>query len=77
MSHDTALSGESHDTALSGVPHGTALLPLLILAYINNVLECVTFQFVLFAEDSLPYRSIRSGEVEENLAHELTWISPG
>ena len=43
---------------LSGVPQTTVLGPLLFLAYINDMPDCVTSQSKLFADDSLLYARI-------------------
>ena len=43
----------------SGVPPGTGLGPLLFLAFINDMPECVTSKVKLFADDSLLYRKVQ------------------
>lgn len=45
---------------LSGVSRGTALGSLLFLAYINDMLQCVTTHLRLIADDSLFYRRVRT-----------------
>ena len=42
------------------VPQGTVLGPLLFLAYINDMPECVKSEIKLFADDSLLYRRIQN-----------------
>ena len=43
----------------SRVPQGTVLGPLLFLAYINDMPECVTSKIKLFADDSLVFRKVQ------------------
>ena len=68
-------SGESNVT--SGVPQGTVLGPLLFLAYINDLPECVTSTARLYADDSLIYRVIANtqdaGALQEDLDKLQAW----
>ncbi len=63
----------------SGVPQGTALGPLFLLLfilYINDLLECVSSQVSLFADDCLLYRPIRSiTDLQEDLKALTAWAN--
>ena len=73
------LEGESSEVAAvsSGVPQGTVLGPLLFLAYINDLPDCVSSEIRLFADDCLLYRPIRSRadaiRVQDDLISLQTW----
>ena len=77
------VNGEQSETCpvTSGVPQGTVLGPLLFLAYINDMPECVTSTCRLFADDSLVYRRIKTPadafllqqDLKELEAWELLW----
>ena len=69
------LNGESSDTSpvLSGVPQGTVLDPLLFLAYINDLPDCISkdSKIRLFADDCVTYRVINDGADTEQLQQDL------
>ena len=44
------------------LPQGTVLEPLLFLAYINDMPDCITSHIKLFADDSLLYARISGKE---------------
>ena len=53
-------SKSSPSPVMSGVPQGTVFGPLLFLAYINDMPECIKSEIKLFADDSLLYRRIQT-----------------
>ena len=55
----------------SGVPQGTVLGPLLFLAYINDLPDCVSSTTRMFADDCLVYRRINSIEDSKALQSDL------
>ena len=69
-------SKSSPSPVTSGVPQGTVLGPLLFLAYINDMPECVQSQIKLFADDSLLYRiqdSTDSQQLQDDLDKLQEW----
>ena len=70
-------SKSSPSPATSGVPQGTVLSPLLFLAYINDMPECVNSDIKLFADDSMLYRRIRNDadchQLQEDLDKLQEW----
>ena len=59
-----AVNGEksSSGSVLSGIPQGTVLGPLLFVIYINDILENITSEGFLFADDTKIFRKITSKE---------------
>ncbi|MCG8075849.1 MAG: reverse transcriptase family protein, partial [Candidatus Thiodiazotropha taylori] len=72
-SQQVLLDGVSSKPAAvtSGVPQGTVLGPLLFLAYINDMPECVKSICRLFADDSLLYKEINTPADAEALQEDL------
>lgn len=56
----------------SGVPQGTCLGPILFLCYINDIVEGITSQLRLFADDLLIYLPIRTEADHHTLQDDLT-----
>ena len=54
-----------------GVPQGTVLGPLLFLAYINDLPDCISLSCSLFGDDCLLYRKINSKTDQEVLQQDL------
>ena len=57
-----SINGTESDTGsvLSGVPQGTVLGPLLFVIYINDMLDSITSDCLLFADDTKVFRMITS-----------------
>ena len=71
------LDGESSDyvPVTSGVPQGTVLGPLMFLIYINDIVENISSQIKLFADDCLLYRVIKTEQDTVSLQRDLDTLS--
>ena len=66
---------QSEDAAvLSGIPQGTVLGPLLFVLYINDILDNVESEGLLFANDTKIYRAITSQEDAQSLQSDLNTL---
>ena len=59
---------------LSGIPQGTVLGPLLFVLYINDILDNVESEGLLFADDTKIYRAITSKEDAQSLQSDLNTL---
>lgn len=59
----------------SGVPQGSHLGPLLFILFINDVFECITVNFLLFADDMKVYTRVTSPSDHINLQTSLSRIA--
>ena len=59
---------------LSGIPQGTVLGPLLFVLYINDILDSVESEGLLFADDTKIYRAITSKEDAQSLQSDLNTL---
>uniref|UniRef100_A0A0X3PTK8 Reverse transcriptase domain-containing protein n=1 Tax=Schistocephalus solidus TaxID=70667 RepID=A0A0X3PTK8_SCHSO len=69
---------KSHwETVHSGVPQGSVLGPILFLIYVNDCLDCLTCEKVMFADDLKLWNSIEKPEdarkLQQNLDRLQTW----
>jgi len=55
-SHAESQSGRAEVRVTSGVPQGSVLVPLLFIAYVNNILKNMESTIRLFADECVTYR---------------------
>ena len=65
----------SYVEVTSGVSQGSVLGPMLLLLYINDINNAITFQVKLFADDSVLYRNIHDQIDQVILQYDLDTIS--
>ena len=69
----------SATAVISGVPQGMVLGPLMLLVYINDINESITYSVRLFAGDCVVYRTITmlqdSEQLQEDLHQICEWTS--
>ena len=55
----------------SGVAHGTVLGPILFNLFISGIIEAISSEIGLFADDCICYRIIKSNEDCEELQRDI------
>ena len=67
------VNGSTSPTApvLSGIPQGTVLGPVLFVLYINDLLDNITSEGLMFADDTKIFRQITSREDAVELQSDL------
>ena len=72
-SQQVVVNGEISEVApvISGIPQGTVLGPVLFVIYINDLLDDITSDGLMFADDTKIYRQIRSHEDAISLQNDL------
>ena len=72
-SQEVIVNGAKSETApvLSGIPQGTALGPVLFVIYINDILENLNSEGLLFADDTKIFRKIPLQEDALNLQFDI------
>ena len=72
-SQEVIVNGAKSETApvLSGIPKGTVLGPVRFVIYINDILENLSSEGLLFADDRKVFRKITSQEDALNLQFDI------
>ena len=77
--HEVVVNGSNSERAsvLSGIPQGTVLGPVLFVVYINDILEDISSNGVMFADDTKIFRQIISQDdslaLQSDLSKLETW----
>ena len=72
-SQEMIVNGAKSETApvLSGIPQGTVLGPVLFVIYINDILENLSSEGLLFADDTKIFRKVTSRQDALNLQFDI------
>ena len=72
-------SNSERASVLSGIPQGTVLGPVLFVVYINDILEDISSNGVMFADDTKIFRQITSQDdslaLQADLSKLETWAN--